>query len=87
MGFQGDVFHFSGLGVSDFEVYGLRVSIFGFQGLLGGGKEGLGARYRRGTRNHLGFVNEDNEGHTVVYKGRQSAQNFNRGLGYSVDIL
>ena len=32
----------------------------------------LGARYRRGTRNHLGFVNEDNEGHTVVYKGRQS---------------
>ncbi|CAE7206033.1 FRAS1 [Symbiodinium sp. CCMP2592] len=23
-------------------------------------------KYRRGTRNHLGFVNEDNEGHTVA---------------------
>ena len=79
------IFQAWGFRILKFTVLGFRFS--DFRVYWGGGKEGLGARYRRGTRNHLGFVNEDNEGHTVVYKGRQSAQNFNRGLGYSVDIL
>lgn len=37
-------------------------------------------KYRRGTRNHLGFVNEDNEGHTVVYKGRLIGDNLGAGF-------
>mmetsp|Transcript_15605 Transcript_15605/g.36831 ORF Transcript_15605/g.36831 Transcript_15605/m.36831 type:complete len:538 (+) Transcript_15605:28-1641(+) len=54
----------SGQGVDDVGTYTISGTL---------GRDGVVAfrkKYARGSRNHLGLVNEDNEGHTVAYKGR-----------------